>query len=689
MADNVVVTAGSGTTIAADELTDGTLGTVKVQYVKLMDGTIDGSTKAAVGANGLKVDGSAVTQPVSGSGSFNVVGTTTDGSTTETPILIVGGETNDATAQYQPIPLTAAGVAVKVDGSAVMQPVSGTVTANAGSGTFTVSGTVTANAGTNLNTSALALDASVTGLEVAQASTTSGQKGILDLGAVTTAAPSYTTAQTSPLSLNTSGGLRVDGSGVTQPVSGTVTTTPPSNASTNVTQFGGTNVSTGTGASGAGIPRVTIANDSSLAANQSVNVNQFGGSAVVTGTGISGAGVPRTTVSSDSSLTANQGTAGAGTAGWPTISGNLAQVNATWTSATALNTTLSLAVTNYNTVALAATLSGTLTGGTLVFEGSYDSGTTWLQMQVAAIHGTTATLDSFGFAGQISTAWQVGVGGLTNFRLRLNPAITGTGSVTVYLSASAFPLYTATTHAQLQDNQGNVVLTVGGNALKVGITGNAAVALDAAQNAAAPANELVVGGVYQTTIPSLTAANASQLQVDSTGSLYVNNEGRKQTYSVGMVGFTPIASSTAPTFSVTGSATKTIRITRIGFSSTAATGGVANVIIRRFSALSGGTSASQAANIAKWDTNNATATAVVNTWSVAATTATSAGILSAITYEIVTTAVTVLPQVIDLSTGANNGSLVVLRGTSDFLGFCISSVATTPIANAWIEWTEE
>src|SRR6266850_3819743 len=99
--------------------------------------------------------------------------------------------------------------------------------------------TVTANAGTNLNTSALALDASVTGLHVAQGSTTAGQNGDLIQGAVTTAAPSYTTAKTSPLSLNTSGGLRVDGSGVTQPVSGTVTTTPPANASTNVAQWAG------------------------------------------------------------------------------------------------------------------------------------------------------------------------------------------------------------------------------------------------------------------------------------------------------------------------------------------------------------------------------------------------------------------------------------------------------------------
>lgn len=66
MADNVIITPGSGNTVAADEVVDGTLGTVKVQYVKIMDGTLDGTSKASVGANGLKTDGSAVTQPVSG-----------------------------------------------------------------------------------------------------------------------------------------------------------------------------------------------------------------------------------------------------------------------------------------------------------------------------------------------------------------------------------------------------------------------------------------------------------------------------------------------------------------------------------------------------------------------------------------------------------------------------------------------
>jgi hypothetical protein len=60
------------------------------------------------------------------------------------------------------------------------------------------------------------------------------------MGAATTAAPSYTTAESFPLSLNLAGGLRVDGSGVTQPVSGTVTANQGGAPwSQNLTQLGG------------------------------------------------------------------------------------------------------------------------------------------------------------------------------------------------------------------------------------------------------------------------------------------------------------------------------------------------------------------------------------------------------------------------------------------------------------------
>src|SRR6185312_5033505 len=81
-----------------------------------------------------------------------------------------------------------------------------------------VSGTVSLPTGAST-------EATLAKLAVAQGSTTSGQSGTLTLGAVTTGAPTYTTAQSSPLSLTTAGALRVDASSSTQPVSGTVAAT--------------------------------------------------------------------------------------------------------------------------------------------------------------------------------------------------------------------------------------------------------------------------------------------------------------------------------------------------------------------------------------------------------------------------------------------------------------------------------
>jgi hypothetical protein len=100
----------------------------------------------------------------------------------------------------------------------------------------------------------------------AQGSTTSGQNGVLDQGAVTTAAPTYTTGTTNPLSLTTVGNLRVDGSSVTQPVSGTVTANQGTPNATpwneNIAQYGGTATSLGQKVSASSVP-VVIASDQS------------------------------------------------------------------------------------------------------------------------------------------------------------------------------------------------------------------------------------------------------------------------------------------------------------------------------------------------------------------------------------------------------------------------------------------
>lgn len=209
------------------------------------------------------------------------------------------------------------------------QPVSGTVTTNQGTSPWVVSGTVTANAGTgNFNNSSV----SATGAAPPASSTFVG-------GSVTTAAPTYTTGQMSALSLNTSGGLRVDGSGVTQPVSGTIT----ANAGTGTFQTNITNASLPVTQSGTWTTGRTWSLSSgtdSVAAVQSTspwvnNITQFGGVNLSTGTGTGGTGIPRVTVSNDSNILATQ----SGTWNINNVSGTISLP--TGASTSALQTTIS------------------------------------------------------------------------------------------------------------------------------------------------------------------------------------------------------------------------------------------------------------------------------------------------------------------------------------------------------------
>jgi hypothetical protein len=127
-------------------------------------------------------------------------------------------------------------------------PVSGTVTATP-TGTQAVSGTVTANAGTNLNTSSLALDATLTG--------GTQKTKIVDTGGTNVA------------SVSAGGAVKVDGSAATQPVSGTVTVTDGSGALNVIVDSGAL---TATVTDGAGALN-TIVDSGSITATQATGTN--------------------------------------------------------------------------------------------------------------------------------------------------------------------------------------------------------------------------------------------------------------------------------------------------------------------------------------------------------------------------------------------------------------------------------
>lgn len=180
-----------------------------------------------------------------------------------------------------------------VDGSGVTQPISGTITANAGTGTFTVgqatgtnlhavidSGTITVGNATlavtqsgtwNINnisgTISLPTGAStlaeqqtqttslqlIDDLPQTQGSTTAGQKGILIQAAATTSAPAYTDGQTSPLTVTLAGRLRSDIGG-----------------------FGGTAVTLGQKVMTSSIPVVIASDNGIIVAQSSTTSGQAG-----------------------------------------------------------------------------------------------------------------------------------------------------------------------------------------------------------------------------------------------------------------------------------------------------------------------------------------------------------------------------------------------------------------------------
>jgi len=161
----------------------------------------------------------------------------------------------------------------------------GTVTANAGTGNFTVVqptaaslnatvvGTTAAGSGAATGLITIQGNAGGTPVPVSGTVTLSGPSAVTQSGTwvvnsdgyATTAAPAYSNNTFDPLSLDLLGNLRVLAS-----QNGTWTVQQGGAPwSQNITQFGGSAVVTGTGASGSGIPRVTVSNDSNILATQS------------------------------------------------------------------------------------------------------------------------------------------------------------------------------------------------------------------------------------------------------------------------------------------------------------------------------------------------------------------------------------------------------------------------------------
>lgn len=290
----------------------------------LPDGATALTTQYLNLSNGLLVTGSTANGSFyfPGAGGFRALSVTGPTSTGSATVTWTGGATSLLQANTNTAQVNAAFVNVG--------------TGAAGTGTQRVAvasdSQITANAGTNLNTSALALDATLvsvkTSVETIDNIVSGAGANITQFGGTNVDTNSGN---------KSAGTLRVVLATDQPALTNKLLVTPdsvalPANQSVNAAQFGGTNVSTGSGAGGAGIPRVTVSNDSTVGLvagaalvgkvgidqttpgttnrvdigvfpdNEPFNVAQVNGATVNVGVGAAGTGTPRVTTSTDSTI---------------------------------------------------------------------------------------------------------------------------------------------------------------------------------------------------------------------------------------------------------------------------------------------------------------------------------------------------------------------------------------------------
>lgn len=193
--------------------------------------------------------------------------------------------------------------------------------------------------------------------------------------------------------------------------------------------------------------------------------------------------------------------------------------------------------------------------------------------------------------------------------------------------------------------------------------------------------------VFTIPAPSLSSGNTSVLQVDSKASLFVNTDGRKNTYRATIVNLAGGASVT-DLLTVTGSATKTIRIRKIVLQAVAGANQVIDVVlIKRSTADTGGTSTS--VTMVPVDSNDAAATAVVTAYTANPTLGTTVGNVDARKAFLPgSNNGPTEPTIFDF--GDNASKAIVLRGTAEQLAINLNGLnVASDTYNITVDETEE
>lgn len=339
-------------------------------------------------------------------------------------------------------------------------------------------------------------------------------------------------------------------------------------------------------------------------------------------------------------------------------------------SLTALNQTVSVATNGMGVAMIQA--AGTFTA-TATFEASEDNGSTWFTVVGTNIGASGAAVSGFTSTGNFA----VDVGGFTNFRVRISAFTSGTVNVVVN-TGSGFGGGFASKAFRIADSVGNIIPSTLINS-KQRLDVN--LASDGTDGAAVPFQTSLVGGSDGTNLQALLTATDGRL-------IIILSDSNKATYSASITG---LAAALTPTdvFTLTGSATKTIRVISIEFSGTQTTSAVRDVLLlKRSTANTAGTSTTLT-NVPH-DSTDAAATATVRAYTANPTLGTLVGQISSKKVDLEATNLVGAADSQTWVFGEGPIKAIVLRGTSEVFAVNLNSVTSAGNSlNINIEWTEE
>ena len=209
-----------------------------------------------------------------------------------------------------------------------------------------------------------------------------------------------------------------------------------------------------------------------------------------------------------------------------------------------------------------------------------------------------------------------------------------------------------------------------------------------ASAAADSGNPVKVGGIVNLNGTLFTNAQRANNQMDVAGSIYVNHSGRIPSYSA-FSSFTAVASAT-DVFTVTGSATKTVKIrsVRVSGTNTGNTNALV-LIVKRSTANTGGTSS----NLTEvpHDSTSAAATATALSYTANPTTGSLVGNICGGLLFLPLLASSNIGMSHEFIFGIDGYQPIVLRGTSEVFAVNLNGVALggTTVLNIRVTWTEE